>query len=119
MAAKSGERAMGFACRQPATDRGVLYPDHLISPPWPEPTRPVVERLLRNLRPGVSEIYLHPVLDCPELRAYDPENGRVRAGDDANFRDAALRQMVEDAGVTLMSYRPLRDLQRAEAAAIA
>ena len=119
MAAKSGERAMGFPCRQPATDRGVLYPDHFTSPPWPYPTRPVVERLLASLRPGVSEVYLHPVLDGPELRGYDPENGGVRAGDDANFRDTALRQMVEDAGVTLIGYRPLRDLQRAEAAAIA
>jgi predicted glycoside hydrolase/deacetylase ChbG (UPF0249 family) len=119
MAGKSGERAMGFPCRQPASDRGVLYPDHFISPPWPEPTRPVIERLLQNLRPGVSEVYLHPVLDGAELRAYDPANGHIRAGDDANFRDTALRQMVEDAGVTLISYRPLRDLQRAEAAAIA
>ncbi len=59
------------------------------------------------------------MLDGAELRAYDPENGRIRASDDANFRDPALRQMVEDAGVTLISYRPLRDLQRAQAAAIA
>jgi predicted glycoside hydrolase/deacetylase ChbG (UPF0249 family) len=115
MAGKSGERAMGFACRQPASDRGVLYPDHFISPAWPEPTRPVVERLLSNLRPGVSEVYLHPVLDGVELRAYDPENGHIRAGDDANFRDADLRRMVEAAGFTMISYRPLRDLQRAEA----
>ncbi|HXQ11817.1 MAG TPA: hypothetical protein VN805_12550 [Caulobacteraceae bacterium] len=118
MASKSGERALGFPCRQRATDRGVLYPDHFISPPWPEPTRPVVKRLLQNVRPGVSEVYLHPVLDGPELRAYDPENGHIRAGDDANFRDA-LRQVVEDASVTLISYRPIRDLQRAEAAASA
>jgi hypothetical protein len=113
MAGKSGERALGFSCRQPASDRGVLYPDYFISPPWPEPTRPVVERLLANLRPGVSEVYLHPVLDGPELRAYDPENGHIRASDDANFRDAALRRMVEGSGVTLISYRSLRDLQRA------
>jgi chitin disaccharide deacetylase len=119
MAGKSGERAMGFACRQPASDRGILYPDHFVSPPWPEPTRPVVERLLANLRPGVSEIYLHPVLDGPELRAYDPANGHIRAGDDANFRDAALQQLVDAARVTLISYRPLRALQRAEAAAVA
>jgi chitin disaccharide deacetylase len=119
MAGKSGERAMGFPCRQPASDRGVLYPDYLVSPPWPDPTRLVVERLLASLRPGVSEIYLHPALDGPELRAYDPENSRIRAGDDANFNDAALRQMVEGSGVTLIGYRPLRDMQRAEAAAIA
>ena len=119
MAGKSGERAMGFRCRQPASDRGVLYPDHFISPPWPEPTRPVVERLLANLRRGVSEVYLHPVLDGPELRAYDPENGHIRAGDNANFNDNSLTRLVEDAGVTLISYRPLRELQRAEAAASA
>ncbi|HLK25325.1 MAG TPA: ChbG/HpnK family deacetylase [Caulobacteraceae bacterium] len=114
MASAGGERFMGFPCRQPASDRGVLYPDHFVSPPWPEPTRPVLERLLAGLRPGVTEVYLHPVVDGADLRAYDPENGHIRAGDDANFRDQDLRRLVEDAGVILISYRPLRALQRAQ-----
>jgi len=117
MASAVGERAMGFACREPASERGIVYPDHFVSPPWPEPTRPVLERLLANLRPGVTEIYLHPVADGPDLRAYDPANGHIRAGDDANFRDADLKALVEDADVTLISYRPLRELQRAESVA--
>ena len=98
-ASPANARWASLAASPPAT-AACLYPDHFISPPWPEPTRPVIERLLQNLRPGVTEVYLHPVLDGAELRAYDPANGHIRAGDDANFRDTALRQMVEDAGVT-------------------
>jgi chitin disaccharide deacetylase len=118
MVSAGGERRLGFPCRGPASERDIVHPDHFVSPPWPEPTRPVLERLLAELRPGVTEVYLHPVADGADLRAYDPANAHIRAGDDANFRHAALRRLVEDSGVTLISYRPLRDLQRAERALV-
>jgi hypothetical protein len=67
---------------------------------------------LSRLRPGVTEIYLHPVADGPELRAYDKAAADIRAGDHVNLLDDELRAILEDRAVRLISYRPLRDLQR-------
>ena len=112
MAGASGERALGFEYRRPAAALGLVFPDHFLSPPWGEPTRPVLMQRLPRLRPGVTEVYLHPVADGPELRAYDKAAADIRAGDHANLLDDALRALLEDAGVRLISFRPLRDLQR-------
>jgi predicted glycoside hydrolase/deacetylase ChbG (UPF0249 family) len=112
MAGVSGERALGFECRRPAADLGCVFTDHFISPPWGKPTRPVLLDRLPRLRAGVSEIYLHPVADGRELRGYDKQAADVRAGDHANLLDDELRAILEDQRVRLISFRPLRDLQR-------
>jgi hypothetical protein len=112
MVGASGERALGFESRRPAAALGCIFTDHFISPPWGRPTRPVLLEALPRLRPGVSEIYLHPVADGPELRAYDHQAADIRAGDAANLLDVELRAILEDHGVRLISFRPLRDLQR-------
>ena len=57
-------------------------------------------------------MYLHPAADTPELRALAPDwADRV---DDHHLLvlDSALRARLERAGVELIGYRPLRDLQR-------
>jgi hypothetical protein len=66
-----------------------------------------------DLRPGVTEVYVHPSVDTPELRAFAPDwPGRV---DDYDLvvRDRAFRTMLERAGVRLLGYREVRDAQRA------
>jgi predicted glycoside hydrolase/deacetylase ChbG (UPF0249 family) len=112
MAGVSGERALGFECRRPAADLGLLFTDHFLSPPWGKPTRSVLMDALARLRPGVTEVFLHPVVDGPELRGYDKAAADIRAGDHANLLDGELRAILEDASVRLISFRPLRDLQR-------
>lgn len=116
MAGKSGERALGFPCREPAVARGVVFPDHFISPPWPDLTRPLLERVLSTLRPGVSEIYLHPVADGPELRAYDLAAAETRAQDYTNIMDPSFPRMLETASVHTIGFRALRELQRSSRA---
>jgi hypothetical protein len=112
MAGASAERVLGFEFRRPAAERGLVFPDHFLSPRWGFPTRQVLMDSLRRLRPGVTEVLLHPVVDGPELRAYDKAAPEIRAGDYANLLDDELRALLEDAGVRLISFRPLRDLQR-------
>ncbi len=68
---------------------------------------------MHDLRPGVTEVYIHPAVDAPELRALaDDWPARV---DDHELvtRDHSLRQMLDRAGVHRIGFRPLRDLQRA------
>jgi chitin disaccharide deacetylase len=112
MAGAGAEKVLGFEFRRPAAERGLVFPDHLLAPRWGFPTRQVLIDSLQRLRPGVTEVFLHPVVDGPELRGYDSGAPDIRAGDYANLLDDALRALLEDAGVGLISFRPLRDLQR-------
>jgi hypothetical protein len=69
---------------------------------------------LADLRPGVSEIYLHPVTDGPELRGYDLEAADLRADDYACLMDSGLRKTMAERGIVPIGFRPLRDLMRSE-----
>jgi predicted glycoside hydrolase/deacetylase ChbG (UPF0249 family) len=112
MGPAGGERFAGFPYRQLAAAEGVVFPDHLVYYQGVGARR-VVERTLFDLRPGVTEIYLHPAVDTDELRASHPDwAGRVE--DHAYLcQDPSLPDLVERAGAILIGYRELRDLQRA------
>jgi predicted glycoside hydrolase/deacetylase ChbG (UPF0249 family) len=107
----STEAAIGFPFRQRAEEEGVVAPDHFVYVRGMG-TRKVMERTLFELRPGITEIYVHPATDTPELRALAPDwAGRV---DDHDLvcHDDSVRALAERAGVTLIGYRPLRALMR-------
>jgi hypothetical protein len=60
----------------------------------------------------VTEAYLHPAVASPELQAMATDwEDRV---DDHRLLvgDPELAEAVAEAGVTLIGYRPLRDLMR-------
>jgi hypothetical protein len=76
-------------------------------------SRRTIERAIFDLRPGVTEIYVHPAADTPELRALAPDwSARV---DDHHLmcHDSELRAMLDRAGIIRIGWRPLRDIQRA------
>ena len=112
MASASAERVVGFPFRRLAEEEGVVFPDHFVL--CPVGARRRIERVLFDLRPGVTEVYLHPGIDTDELRAaYGDWAGRVE--DHAYLcEDPSLRDLIERAGVQLIGYRRLRELQRAE-----
>jgi hypothetical protein len=98
-----------------AAARGLVFTDHFVAPPWGVTSRgPFVERVPR-LKPGVSEFFLHPVAEGQELRGYDKAAADLRAEDAVWVVEPGMRALVADSGVKLISFRPLRDLQRAEA----
>lgn len=108
----STERQIGFPFRRLAAEEGVLFPDHFVHVTGVG-SRRTIERVLFDLRPGVTELYVHPAQDTPELRALSPD-WAARVDDlDLVTDDSGLRPMLERAGVTLIGYRPLRELQRA------
>lgn len=101
----SSERLIGFEFRARTAEAGVVAPDHLLGS----------DLLARaeNLRPGVTELYLHPSTDLPELRAFAPDHEQ-RITDAAMLAPrGALTEALERAGAHVISYRALRDLQRA------
>lgn len=104
------EKNVGFPFRRLAAEEGVVFPDHLVFQTGP--TRPSLEKVLTALRPGVTEVFVHPAVDTPELRAFAPD-WAARVDDHALITDTDLRARLAASGVQLIGYRPLRELQRA------
>ena len=109
----STERVVGFPFRRLATEAGVVFPDHFVLVPNGVGSRRVIERTLFELRPGVTEMYVHPAADTPELRALAPDWAARVDDHHLMVHDTGGRTMGERSGVTLLGYRELRDLQRA------
>jgi chitin disaccharide deacetylase len=107
----STEPLIGFPFRRLAAEEGVVFPDHFVYVSGVG-SRRTIERTVFDLRPGVTELYVHPAADTPELRALAPDwANRV---DDHHLvnHDTGLRTMIERSGVELIGFRQLRDLQR-------
>jgi hypothetical protein len=112
----STERAIGFPFRQLAAEEGVLFPDHFVYVGGVG-SRRAIEKALHDLPSGVTEIYVHPAIDTPELRAFD--DSWAHRVDDHHLVcfDTALPVMLQRAGVETIGYRPIRDLQRTDSLA--
>lgn len=108
----SSQQAIGFPFRELAAEQGVLFPDHLVVVRNGVGSRSDVETAVADLRPGVTEIFVHPAIDTDELRAFAPDwEGRV--DDHAMVGPGGdLRERLERDGVHLVGYRALRDAQR-------
>jgi len=96
--------------RADAAAAGVVHPDYMIDL-WGRP-RDTLAKKLAALRPGVTELFLHPVEDGPELRDYDLKEADIRVGDYAAMCDPSFGEMIAAAGAQLISFAPLRELQR-------
>jgi predicted glycoside hydrolase/deacetylase ChbG (UPF0249 family) len=110
MAGARAERVVGFPFRKLAAEAGVVFPDSFVL--CPIGARRRIERVLFDLRPGVTEVYLHPAIDSDELRAAtDDWSGRV---EDHAFlcSDPSLRALIDRSGAQLIGFRALRELQR-------
>ena len=107
----STERVIGFPFRRLAAEEGVVFPDQFVYVPGVG-SRRVLERALFDLRPGITELYVHPASDSPELRALAPDWAARVDDHDAVTRDKALLTLAERAGVIFIGWRQLRDLMR-------
>jgi chitin disaccharide deacetylase len=102
-----------YIARKRAAARNVLCPD-LIIYPWPRPTRDVLFEEVPRLVAGVSEVFAHPVLNSEELRGYDASHADIRVHDAACLLDPTVRQLLDEHGIVLASFRDLRAAQRHE-----
>ena len=115
MAGAGADARLGFGGRAQCDAAGILYPDHF-SFQWGTMTRDVIDRILANPRPGVTEIILHPVEPGEELDAYDKTEKTIREHDAAVGVDNWLNVKLDMAGVTRVSFRGLREAMRLQAA---
>ncbi len=109
------ERMIGFPFRALAAERAVVFPDHfLFIAGNGVGSRATISEAIADLRPGVTEAYLHPAMDTPELRAMSPD-WQSRVADHAwLLHPDGLSADAERMGLKLIGYRELRELMRAE-----
>jgi hypothetical protein len=107
------QHAAGFPFRQLAAEEGVLSPDRLERVPRGHSAKVAIDQILTELPPGVTELVLRPARDSEELRAVTPDwPARVEDYDIA-MANRHLQALATRTGLTLTSYRALRELQRA------
>jgi predicted glycoside hydrolase/deacetylase ChbG (UPF0249 family) len=109
----STEAAIGFPFRRLAAEEGVVFPDHLLYAAG-QPARRPVERALADLRPGVTELLFHPAVDTGELRSLAPDWHNRVDDHDVLTNDSTIAALAGRIGATMIGYRELRDLMRAE-----
>lgn len=93
---------------------GVVYPDYLIfgTREKGEPITDYWKRMLKSLKPGVTELYIHASKAGEEIE-HITDSWKERATEYELFtRDPEIRRILESQGVKRIGYRALRDLQR-------
>ena len=109
LAASGGAHQRG----QLASD-GTLCPDHLIygGRKSGEAVSDYWKRVLRDLKSGVTELYVHAALAGEEMQ-HVTNSWKDRAMEHELFtKDPEIRQILENQNVKRIGYRVLRDLQR-------
>lgn len=66
------------------------------------------ERMLHELRPGLTEWAVHPAVDDAGARTRDPHGWTVRTTDHRFLTSPRAAETVRREGITLVDYRPLR-----------
>jgi hypothetical protein len=109
LAARGGE-----ALRKQLEEDGVLCPDYLIhgGRKSGESVTDYWHRMLKDLKPGVTELYIHAALPGEEMK-YITNSWQERATEYELFtKDPEIRRLLESQKVKRIGFRPLRDLQR-------
>ena len=70
--------------------------------------------VVRNLKPGVTELYIHAALPTDELKAITGSWGTRSQEYEVFAHDQEMKHLAAEQKIILIGYRPLRDLQRRE-----
>jgi predicted glycoside hydrolase/deacetylase ChbG (UPF0249 family) len=93
---------------------GTVCPDYLIygSRQKGEAITDYWKRVLKELKPGVTELFIHAALAGEEMQ-HVTNTWQDRAAEHALFtKDPEIRRILESQSVKRIGYRALRDLQR-------
>jgi hypothetical protein len=92
---------------------GTWYPDHFNrgGPRHVDETTAYWTTLIRDLRPGITEIYCHPALARTELLGC-AQDAHQREADFRFFTSDQARTLIRSEGIELVGYGKLRDAMR-------
>ncbi|MGO4538981.1 polysaccharide deacetylase family protein [Paenibacillus sp. 2TAB19] len=101
-----------------AASKGVVVLDYLLGLPFQlqegetyESFKANMIGLLRGLRPGVSEVIIHPSVVTDELRAYHFQ-AEKRGMELELFRDPDILRTLETEGIKMIRWSQLQELQQ-------
>lgn len=103
--------------RKRAAELGLVFPDFLIHDIPREPNESVKEywlRLVRGMKPGVTELYIHAGVRTEEMKAMCGSWETRAAEADVFTTDSDMRKLFEEMGIKRIGWRSLRELQRRE-----
>ena len=97
--------------------KGILFPDYFVYDELPNEKKGVRDfwlGIVRDLKPGVTELYIHAGMANDELKAITG-SWQTRSQEYEVFtHDEEMKRLIAEQKITLIGYRPLRDLQRKE-----
>ncbi len=97
--------------------KGIVFPDFFVYDELKDEKQDVRGfwlNIVKNLKPGVTELYIHAALPTEEMKAITG-SWSTRAQEFEVFtNDEEMKKLVADQGIILIGYRPLRDLQHKE-----
>jgi len=101
-----------------ADSKGVVILDYLVGLPFPlqqgesyESLRADMQSLLRSLKPGVTEVIIHPSEVTEELEAFHREPAK-RGMELQLFRDDIIKQTLAEEGIRIIHWHELQQVQR-------
>lgn len=110
------EKAGQSGWREKFAAKGILFTDDFVFDDVKykdaADVKPVWLKRLANLKPGITELYIHAGKPTDELKAVTGSWAIRSAEFEAFTHDADLKAQLERDGVRLIGYRPIRDLQR-------
>ena len=115
MAAQKTMEAFGFPeLRKQFEQKGIVFTDYFVYDELEnyEDVKSFWTNIIKNLRPGVTELYIHASRESEELKAIT-NSWKTRVQEAATFTsDPDIRKLIADEKVILIGYRPLMELQR-------
>ena len=115
MAAQKTMEAFGSPeLRKQFEQKGIVFTDYFVYDELEnyEDVKSFWTNIIKNLKPGVTELYIHASRESEELKAIT-NSWKTRVQEAATFTsDPDIRKLIADEKVILIGYRPLMELQR-------
>lgn len=107
---------------QHAAEKGILLPDYVeflpffstvegIEPNYNSTKEATIE-CIRELKPGITELLFHPSMDTEELKSIT-KTWKMRRFEFDVFRDKEIAKLLYKEEIRLISWRDIRNMQRA------
>jgi len=97
--------------------KGILFPDYFVYDELKDEKQDVKAfwlGIVRDLKPGVTELYIHAAIANDELKAITGSWPTRSREFEVFTHDDEMKRLLAEQKITLIGYRPLRDLQRKE-----
>ena len=100
--------------------KGIISPDYFVFDQLKKENNGVKQfwlDIVKNLKPGVTELYIHAGLPNDELKAVTGSWSTRSQQFEVFTHDEEMKQLIADQKIILIGYKPLRDLQHKQRAA--